>query len=68
MRHVADTSLKHPRQCPTIVDMSHIAKPVADMDASVKPDTGVPDAADAVDALLGTEDWSTLLPPEDNRA
>ncbi|MCY4522859.1 MAG: hypothetical protein OXC13_19045 [Caldilineaceae bacterium] len=48
--------------------MSHIAKPVADMDASVKPDTGVPDAADAVDALLGTEDWSTLLPPEDNRA
>lgn len=27
----------------------------------------VPDVADAVDVLLGTEDWSTLLPPGDHR-
>ncbi|MYA03834.1 MAG: Uma2 family endonuclease [Caldilineaceae bacterium SB0664_bin_22] len=27
----------------------------------------VPDVANAVDVLLGTEDWSTLLPPGDHR-
>ncbi|MCE2467545.1 MAG: Uma2 family endonuclease [Caldilineaceae bacterium] len=27
----------------------------------------VPDAADAVDVLLGAEDWTSLLPPGDNR-
>jgi len=28
----------------------------------------VPDAAEAVDVLLGAEDWTSLLPPKDSRA
>jgi hypothetical protein len=27
----------------------------------------VPDAADVADVLLGTEDWTALLPPGDSR-
>ena len=41
MRHVADTALMHSRQCPKIVGMNHITKPVSGMDAAVKTDTGV---------------------------